>query len=210
MKHLLILGAGGMGKEMFYIAKTCIGYGTEFEIKGFLDFPNPDWNTDIYPPILGLEDEYEILPDDVFTCSIGEVALKRKVCEKMKARGAKFQTLICKDAQVNETAAVGEGTIVDHFSIVGSDTVIGENCLIQAYTAVGHDCQIGNYVRIDNQCTCVGGTQICDGATVHTGCVINHGVVVGENAKVGAMSFVIRKVKPNTLVQGNPARIVEF
>lgn len=210
MKQLLILGAGGMGKEMFYIAKTCQGYGTEFEIKGFLDFPNPDWNTKIYPPILCLEDDYEMQPDDVFTCSIGEVALKRKVCEKMKARGARFQTLICKDAQVNETALVGEGTIVDHFSIVGSDTVIGENCLIQAYTAVGHDCQIGNYVRIDNQCTCVGGTKVLEGATIHTGSVINHGVVVGENAKVGAMSFVIRKVKPNTMVQGNPARKVEF
>ena len=73
MKQLLILGAGGMGKEMFYIAKTCQGYGTEFEIKGFLDFPNPDWNTKIYPPILCLEDDYEMQPDDVFTCSIGEV-----------------------------------------------------------------------------------------------------------------------------------------
>lgn len=210
MKNLIILGAGGMGKEMFYIAKTCIGYGIEFEIKGFLDFPNPDWNTDIYPPILGLEDDYEIQPDDVFTCSIGEVKLKKKICEKMKTRGARFQTLICKDAQVNITATIGEGTIVDHFSIVGSDTVIGENCLIQAYTAVGHDCQIGNYVRIDNQCTCVGGTKMLNGSTVHTGSVINHGVVVGENAVVGACSFVIRNVKPNTTVQGNPARKVEY
>jgi len=210
MKQLLILGAGGMGKEMFYIAKSSLGYGTEFEIKGFLDFPNSDWNTDIYPPILGIEDDYEILPDDVFTCSIGEVMLKRKVCEKMKVRGAKFQTLICNDALVNETAKVGEGTIIDHFSIVGCDTIIGENCLIQAYTSIGHDCIIGNYSRIDNQCTCVGGTKIGDGATIHTGSVINHGVIIGENSTVGACSFVIRKVKPNITVQGNPAKKVDF
>lgn len=210
MKQLLILGAGGMGKEMFYIAKSCQGYGTEFEIKGFLDFPNSDWNTNIYPPILGLEDEYEIQPNDVFTCSIGEMKLKKKICEKMKTRGARFQTLICKDAQVNVTAVVGEGTIIDHFSIVGSDTVIGENCLIQAYSVIGHDCEVGNYVRIDNQCTCVGGTKMLNGSTVHTGSVINHGVVVGENAVVGACSFVIRKVNPNTTVQGNPARKVEY
>lgn len=210
MKQLLILGAGGMGKEMCYIARQCLGYGTEFTIKGFLDFPNPEWNTQIYPPILGLEDDYEIQPDDVFTCSVGDVTLKRKICEKMKARGAKFQTLICDTAKVNETAIIGEGSIIDHFTIIGSDTVIGENCLIQAYTAVGHDCFVGKYARIDNQCTCVGGTKVLDGATVHTGSVINHGVIVGEDATVGACSFVIRKVKAGTTVCGNPARILDI
>ena len=210
MKQLLILGAGGMGKEMYYIARQCLGYSTEFTIKGFLDFPNPDWDTTIYPPILGFEDDYEIQPDDVFSCSVGEVPLKRKICEKMKARGARFQTLICDTAKVNETVIIGEGSIIDHFTIIGSDTVIGENCLIQAYTVVGHDCYVGSYARIDNQCTCVGGTKVLDGATVHTGSVINHGVIVGEDATVGACSFVIRKVKAGTTVCGNPARKLEF
>lgn len=210
MKQLLILGAGGMGKEMFYIAQSSMGYGTEFVIKGFLDFPNPDWNTKIYPPILGIEDDYEIQPEDVFTCSIGEVALKRKICEKMKARGAKFQSLICDDAHVSETASIGEGSIIDHFSLIGSDTIIGDNCLIQAYTSIGHDCFVGNYARIDNQCTCVGGTKILDGATIHTSSVINRGVIVGEDSVVGACSFVIRKVKPGTTVCGNPARKIDF
>ncbi len=210
MKQLLILGAGGMGKEMFYIAKSSVGYGTEFVIKGFLDFPNPDWNTKIFPPIIGIEDDYVIQPEDVFTCSIGEVELKRKICDKMKARGAKFQTLICNDAHVSETATIGEGSIIDHFSLIGSDSIIGENCLVQAYTSIGHDCFVGKYARIDNQCTCVGGTKILDGAIIHTSSVINHGVVVGEDSIVGACSFVIRKVKPGTTVCGNPARKIDF
>ena len=71
-----------MGKEIYYTARHSIGYGTEFEVKGFLDFPNSEWDTRVYPPILGIEDDYEIQPDDVFTCSVGDVSLKRKICEK--------------------------------------------------------------------------------------------------------------------------------
>ena len=37
MKHLIIIGGGGMGKEVFYTAKHSVGFGTEFDIKGFLD-----------------------------------------------------------------------------------------------------------------------------------------------------------------------------
>ena len=37
MKHLLIVGAGGFGREMFGAAREAVGYGTEFDIKGFLD-----------------------------------------------------------------------------------------------------------------------------------------------------------------------------
>ena len=37
MKKLVIIGAGGMGRSVYCIAKGCIGYGTEFVVKGFID-----------------------------------------------------------------------------------------------------------------------------------------------------------------------------
>ena len=37
MKHLVIVGAGGFGREMFGAAREAIGFGNEFDIKGFLD-----------------------------------------------------------------------------------------------------------------------------------------------------------------------------
>lgn len=210
MKQLLILGAGGMGKEIYYTAKHSIGYGTDFVVKGFLDFPNQDWDTTIYPPILGIEDDYEIQPDDVFTCSIGDVQLKRKVCEKMKVRGAKFQTLIMENAEIRYGVKLGEGCIVDSFAHIGADVVIGENCLVQGYAAIGHDCKIGDYTRIDPRVSIVGGVIVGDNVTIHSAAVLNHKVKVANNATIGAMSFVILKVKENTSVFGIPAKLMEF
>ena len=37
MKHLIIVGAGGMGRSMYLHAQNCIGYGTIFDVKGFLE-----------------------------------------------------------------------------------------------------------------------------------------------------------------------------
>lgn len=210
MKQLLILGAGGMGKEIYYTARHSLGYGTEFEVKGFLDFPNPDWDTSIYPPILGIEDEYDIQPNDVFTCSIGDVHLKRKVCEKMKARGAKFQTLIFDNVQIRENVKIGEGCVIDSYAHIGSDAIIGENCLIQAFSCVAHDCIIGDYSRIDVRSLLVGGVVVGNNVTVHTNAVVSHKVVLEDDSTVAALSFVIKKVKAGTTVMGNPAKRLDY
>lgn len=210
MKQLLILGAGGMGKDLYYTARHSIGYGTDFLVKGFLDYPNPEWDIKTYPPILGIEDSYEIQPDDVFTCSIGDVKLKRKICEKMKARGAKFQTLIMNKVEIRDGVKLGDGCIIDTDAHIGADVEIGENCLIQGCTIIGHDCKIGDYSRIDTRVTIVGGVIVGDNVTIHTGSMLNHKVIVGNNATVGAMSFVIKKVKENTSVFGIPAKLMDF
>ena len=211
MKHLVIVGAGGMGRCICDIAKGSIGYDTEFVIKGFIDddvhvldeFPN-------YPMLLGTINEYCIEENDVFVCSLGDTQIKRNICESLKETGATFQSLIHHTAVVGTNTIIGNGTIVSEYAIVSPDTIIGENTLVQNFAVVGHDCKIGNYVRIDTHCTCVGGTIVNDGATMHTSAVINHKVEVGENAVIGACSFVVRNVKPNTTVWGNPAKTLKF
>lgn len=209
IKNLIIVGAGGMGRSVYCIAIGSIGYGTEFQVKGFIDddlhsmdeFAN-------YPPMLGTIDGYEIQENDVFVCSIGSTKTKKMICEKLKARGAKFQTLIHKTAIVRQNAKIGDGCIIADYASVGADSTIGENTLVQTFSIAAHDCKIGNYVRIDTHSTCVGGVIVEDCATIHTTAVVSHKVVVGEGAVVAAMSFVIKKVKPNTTVYGNPAKVL--
>lgn len=211
MKHLIIIGAGGMGRGVYWIAKGCCGYGETFDIKGFIDddLTSQD-GFEGYPPLLGTIDRYQIEEDDVFHCSIGSVKTKVKVCENLKKRGAKFQTLIHKTAVVHPHTTLGDGCFVGEFALVGTEATIGENCMIQSYSVTSHDCKIGNYVRIDTHSVIVGGVEIKDRATIHTGAVVSHKVIVGEDAIVAACSFVIKKVKPGTTVSGNPAKLLEF
>lgn len=209
MKELIIVGGGGMGRTVYCIAQGCYGYETDFTIKGYIDDNVHSLDGyDGYPPVLGTIDDYLIKPNDVFVCSIGNAQTKKKICEKLIAKGAKFQSLIHKTAIVHKNVIIGDGGIVADYSLIGADAKLGDNVLVQPYAVVGHDCIIGDYVRIDTHVVCVGGVVINSGATIHTGAVVSHNVVVGDNAIVAANSFVIKKVKPETTVWGNPAKLL--
>lgn len=211
MKHLIIIGAGGMGRDVYWSAKSCVGYCEDFDIKGFIDddLSSQDGFED-YPPLLGTIDGYQIEEDDVFTCSIGNAKTKSVICEKLKSRGGKFYTLINKTAVVHEHTILAEGCYVGEYALIGTEATIGENCLIQAYSIIGHDCKIGNYVRIDTHSVVIGGVEIRNRATVHTAAVVSHKVVVGEDATIAACSFVIKNVKEGSTVMGNPAKRLEY
>jgi acetyltransferase-like isoleucine patch superfamily enzyme len=51
-------------------------------------------------------------------------------------------------------------------------------------------------------------TIVKSGASIGSGATILSKVVIGENAIVGAGSVVTRDVPPNTIVAGNPAKMV--
>lgn len=210
MKNLIIIGAGGMGRTYYSNALQCKGYGTTFIIKGFIDdnlnaldrYPN-------YPPIIDQITEYTPEDGDVFVCSIGGV--KRKDCiDKIISKGGEFIELIHKDAKLLTNVKLGKGNFIGAYTIIGNDVSIGNYNMIQSFTVIGHDAIIGDYNRIDSHVTCVGGIKIQDEVTIHTGAVINHNVTLEHNSKIGANSFVIRKVKEGETVLGVPAKRIDL
>ena len=52
-------------------------------------------------------------------------------------------------------------------------------------------------------------TIISDGASIGAGATILPGVTIGHNAMVGAGSVVTHSVPPNSVVVGNPAKIIK-
>ena len=100
---------------------------------------------------------------------------------------------------------MGEGNVIGAFVRVACDSKIGSHNLIQNFTTIGHDCILGDFNRLDCYVMMVGGTQLQNETNIYTRAVINHNVVVEDNAHVGALSFVIRRVKNGTTVSGNPA-----
>lgn len=210
MKHLIIIGAGGMGRTIYSSAMESVGFEEIFDIKGFIDdnacaldgFPN-------YPPVVGAIKDYFPQPDDVFVSSIG--GLSRRSCmEEMIARGAEFINVIHKTVRINTNAHIGKGNFFGAYTVIGNDAFVGDYNMIQAYTVIGHDARIGDWNRIDTHVTCVGGIVIEDNVNIHTSAVISHGVTVESDSHVGALSFVIRKVKTGTTVMGNPAKRIDF
>ena len=206
MKQLIIIGAGGMGRTFYDMARESVGYGTEYTIKGFIDDNTAALDKfENYPPLLGTISDYQPKADEVFVCSIGGNS-RRKCMEEIIANGGKFQTMIHKTTRLGTNVVVGEGTVIGAFTTIGADAKVGKYNLIQSYTVIGHDSRIGDWNRIDTHVTLVGGTIVEDEADIHTSAMISHNVTIESNSRVAACSFVIRRVKSGTTVMGNPAK----
>ena len=140
MRNLLIIGAGGFGREVYNSALESIGYGKDFIVKGFLDDRLDALDTfSNYPPVIDRIDSYSIKPDDVFVCALGTVTIKKKVCESILSRGGDFLTLIHKDTYISMNTKIGKGCILLSGARIHCDVSIGEFVVVQPYAIIGHD-----------------------------------------------------------------------
>ncbi len=206
MKNLIIVGAGGMGRTMYDMARESVGYGTEFVIKGFIDDNiNALDHFSGYPPVIGNICDYQPKDSDVFICSIGGEF--RKTCiSSILERGGEFIPLIHNTARIGTNVRLGKGNMIGAFTTVAADAQIGDYNFIQSYSIIGHDVVIGDWNRIDSHVMCIGGIKIGDHNMIHTSAVINHNVVVGNDTKIAACCLVTSNVEDNWTVFGNPMR----
>lgn len=126
--------------------------------------------------------------------------------------------------------SVGENPSIEHnfhcdlgYNIhVGDNFYAGYNCTIldMAEVRVGDNCMIGPNVGIYTAGHAIEpkdrnksgyGIPITIGNDVWIGgsCVILAGVNIGDNSIVAAGSVVIKDVPPNTVVAGNPAKVIK-
>ena len=189
------------------MAPFCRRYGEQFVIKGFIND-----NTDAldgyagYAPIIGTIQDYVPEPDDVFICAIGDIAGRKKCAQMLLDRGAQFIRLVHKTAGWDRNTVVGMGCILCTRVGVSCDCKIGDFTILQEECLVGHDTVIGDFCHFHARAFVAGRVTI--GNEVHVGpyAMIHPGKSVGSSATVGAGSFVIRNVKADSTVYGNPAK----
>lgn len=216
MKHLIIIGARGFGREIFAQAHDTLAYKAgEYDFKGFLDdkkdaldgYPSPFGS---YPPILGAVDDYFPEKDDVFFCALGEPKWRRFYAEKILARGGEFINVIMPMARVSPSAKLGKGIIIGSWCGISTNVEIGDFSVVHPFTIMGHDVKIGAYCTVESYCFFGGYSRIGDGTTMHVRSSIIPHKHIGNNVTVGVGSAIMRNFGDDLHVFGNPARKLEF
>lgn len=211
MRHLVIIGARGWGREVFALAKHCRGYGEEFDIKGFLDDKKTALDdTPGYPPIIDSVEHYVPQADDVFTCAMGDASWKRHYAEIMLRKGGNFISLIHKNAYVGQNTRMGKGCIVCNDVSISCDIEIGDFVTFQRLVDIGHDVRIGNYAHLGTKSFMGGFSELGEESTIQTSSIVLPHVKVGNNCLVGAGAVAIRNVKDGQTVYGNPAKVLKY
>lgn len=110
---------------------------------------------------------------------------------------------------VADDVSVGAGSQILANSTVCVGSQIGEACIVNTSASVDHDCRIGNGVHVGPGATLAGCVNVGDFATVYTGATVLPRIRIGKGSIVGAGAVVTRDVPDQTVVVGNPARILK-
>jgi sugar O-acyltransferase (sialic acid O-acetyltransferase NeuD family) len=205
-KRVIIVGAGGFGREMLQWTTDAIA-GSDWQIHGFLD-ANPDSLTrfGVVHRVLADPTSYEPCPDDVFVCAVGNPLVKRDVVGRLLSRGAKFITVVHPTAIVGARALVGEGCILCPGAVLTADVKIGQFVTVNAHATVGHDVEIGDWATLSGHADVTGGAVLGEGVFAGSHACVLPKVKVGAWASIGAGSAVVRRVRAGATVFGVPAR----
>ncbi len=213
MKHLLIIGARGWGREIYWTAQNTYAYQRgAYDIKGFLDDKSEalDGLVGNFPPIIGPVETYQIQQDDVFFCAMGNPVYRRKYAEIIEAKGGNFISLIDPFAIISPNAIIAPGTSIGAFAIISDNVKIGKHAMIHSFCTLGHDSQVCDYASLEAYVFLGGHSVVGEMSVMHTKSSVIPYKKVGRNVEVGINSAVMRNINDGMHVLGTPAKKIEI
>ncbi|KND60773.1 N-acetylglutamate synthase [Candidatus Burkholderia verschuerenii] len=208
MRKVLIVGAGGWGRQVLDMMQRTPGYGDAWTPTGFLDTRAHMLDGFGYAlKVVGDPLTYAPGDDEIFVAAIGDPRARQRFVQPLLDRGARFMN-IGLEPYDNSTIRLGHGAVSEHHTRIGVDTHIGDFANIHTQSVIGHDVRIGRFAQISAMVFIGGNARIGDFALINPHATIVPGIEIGEGATVGAGAVVVKNVPAGATVFGNPARII--
>lgn len=208
MKKLLIVGAGGFGRELHAWSAQHPDCGRAWQLAGFLD-DNPEALKPFgsFAPVRPLTG-HRPAADELLVVGLGMPALKEKLIAPLVDAGAEFLTFVHPLAHIGARVTLGRGVVVCPGAVLSVDIDVGEFAMVNLNCTVGHDARLGAWTSLSAQCDITGHVRVADRVFLGSRASIIPGKTVGSRAIVGAGAVVVTDVPAGVTVVGIPARIL--
>lgn len=203
--RLVIVGAGGFGREVLDIVVACNLQSEKYEFLGFLDdgFVRLDLLERRRVSLLGTSVVLAGISAS-YVIGIGDGAVRASLAERFGDVPA--ATLVHPSATVGGDVRVSPGVIIAAGARVTTNIDLHEHVHLHVNCTVGHDTVMGPFASVFPGATVSGNVVVGRGATIGTGANVLPGVTIGDGAFVGAGAVVTQDVASRVIVVGSPAR----
>ncbi len=210
MKDIVIIGAGGFGREVAWLIEDINKNKIEWNLIGFVD-ENPEIKGNSINNYKVLGDIEWLREQECYAvCAIGDPRTKKNILKRLKDSKVKYPTLIHPSVIMSDSVEIDEGTIICAGNIVTVNINIGKHVIINLDSTVGHDVNIGDYSTVLPSVNISGAVNIEECVSIGTGTQIIQGINIGKNSIIGAGAVVAKDLPANCTAVGLPARPIKY
>lgn len=213
VKKLIIIGAGGFGREVAWLVERINKAEKTWNILGFLDDKKNLAGKHINNyPVLGCVEDAEKFDDCSFVCAIACAKTRKKIVENLKEtnKNISFATLKDPSSEISDLTQIGEGSVICARAIITVNVKIGSHVIVDIASTIGHDAVLDDYVTLYPNVNVSGFDKIGVGCEIGVGSQIIQGKSLEKFSIVGAGAVVIDDIPENCTAVGCPAKAIKF
>ncbi len=210
MADLVIIGAGGHGRETLDVVEACNAAGADWNFLGFVD-DDPRHldrvnrrNGAVLGPIRSLSGI-----DAQYVIGIGSTSTRQTLDEDCNGYGRNPATLIHPLAIVGSDNRLAPGVVLAAGAMVTTNVSLGRHVHCNIASLISHDCQVGDYCTLSPGAILNGNVTLGKSVFLGTGAIITPGRTIGDGAVIGAGAVVVSDVSPGATFVGVPAKPIK-
>lgn len=194
MTDIVIIGAGGIGREAAWIIEEINKVENKLRLIGFVDDNMSMWGQNLngYEVLGGLNTLYPLKNKPQVIVAIANCKVKKAIVENLQGN-FEFVTLIHPSVNVSSYVKIGQGTLIYPGVILTVNTTIGNHVLISGNCGIGHDTEIRDYSSV------LWGCKFSGYNVIKEQCFIGIGASIAQGVNVETMS----KVEIGSILTGN-------
>ena len=215
MKRLVIVGAGGLGKEVVRYIKDINQIHPTYEVLGFIDSAPEKKGIEYFGvPVLG---DFDILNSlsasneklDGF-CAVAKPSIKSRLVLQMKEYNIEAISIIHPTAYISPEVQIGKGVLIGPFCVLTTNITIGDYVHINPQCGIGHDTTISDFSTLYWNVNVSGNVTIEERVEIGSKAFIKQGLTIRKNSVIGAGAVVIHSIESGMTVVGVPAKEIFY
>ncbi len=209
MNELVILGTGGMAREVYGAIKAVNQINLQFSIKGFVDVEMT--NTEVIDGLKVVYAEQDLLALDTplnVVIALTDVTKRESISSRLEANShLSFPSIIHPSAILDsDLVSIDSGCFVAAGVVLSPGVHLKRFALVNILSSLAHDVKLGPYSVVNPHANVSGSVTTGKRVLIGASAVVHQGLILADDSILGMGAVLTRNTKPNASYFGNPAR----